>query len=320
MNETEILETEDALPEEETAEIPELTYEDSEDENGGIPEENNIDAYVDEIIEEYISAAPAAAGETAEEKAPDDSLRTAEPTVRAKNRKPYVAGTLSAAAALVFTGIILFVSLISPVDAFNAVAFAPLILVFIGAEIIYAVIRRRSLSVSLDIKSMIIAAVLIALSFAMSAISKGSTPADIQRMHATDRITRSITENISKAVTSKGIMSIEAGIRLNADDPSVYAVPEDLMYGDIIDLTVNFSSSQIFIREFAAECRRTLDDLEPLGYDFGTITFIADNGINRYTLPVDWLYRKNYTEKELAQQVLYFGDDISDSDIPDIDE
>ena len=237
-----------------------------------------------------------------------------------KQRHVYVVGVLSAAASLIFMGIMILVSLSSPIGIYAAIKASPVILVFVGADLIFAVVKQKDLHVSIDIRSAIIAAALIVISSVMTLISAAASAGNGERVYAEQRIQNMLASELHDTIAHDYIRSVDIETQLFGEDAQMYVTPADLTEGDIINLTVNFSDAQMTIREFARECRQILDDMRGLSYNFGHVDFIASDNVNRYSLGIDWHYQSDYTADRLAAYVNYFGDDIADNDIPDLTE
>ena len=237
----------------------------------------------------------------------------------AKKRPTYVIGVLSAAASLVFMGIALLISVqTSPIGAYAAIKLAPVMLIFLGAEIIFALVRKSSLRIKIDIRSIIVIVLLIAVSSALSIVSVVASAGTGERIYAEQRIQNMLANELRDNIAEDYIRSVDIETQLFGENAEMYNTPSDLTDGDIINLTVNFSDAQMTIREFAKDCKVIIDNLHKLPYNFGTIDFVADDLVNRYILNVDWHYQSDFDTDKLTTLVNYFGNDISDADIPDI--
>ncbi|MBQ9385199.1 MAG: hypothetical protein IJT87_13290 [Ruminiclostridium sp.] len=245
-------------------------------------------------------------------------IRKAPQEIR-KRRPTYVIGVLSGAASLIFMGFMLLISLLSsPIGAYAAIKLSPVVLIFLGAEIIFAMLKRRTLRIKIDIRSMIMICSLIVISAALAVISVTASAGKGERVFAEQRIRNMLASEIHDRVAHDNIRSVDIETQLFGEDAEMYRTPADLTEGDIINLTVNYSDAQMPIRDFAKECRAVLDGLAGLSYNFGSIGFIADDRVNHYVLNVDWHYQSDYSADKLASFVNYYGDDISDTDIPDL--
>ncbi len=291
-------------------------YTDTE-ENVGTPED---------MIRESMDAVERMKQEIAEETknidrrfAESGAVRTAQHHV-SRRRSVYVIGVISAAASLIFMGIALLISLSSPIGAYSAIKLAPVMLIFLGAEIVFAIVRRKSLRIKVDLRSIIIIAALIILTSVLSIVSVNSSAGNGERLYAEQRIQNMLASRLHDTIAKDYIRSVDIETQLFGENAEMYETPADLTDGDVINLTVYFSDAQMPIRDFAAECRDILDDINKLSYNFGQINFIADDTVNHYTLDVDWHYQSGYSADRLAALVNYFGDGISDNDIPDISE
>ncbi|MBR1830807.1 MAG: YwiC-like family protein [Ruminiclostridium sp.] len=239
--------------------------------------------------------------------------------VTPKRRPVYVIGVLSGAASLIFMGIVLLISLLtSPVGVYAAIKWAPVMLVFAGIDILYAVLRKRSLRIKLDIRSVVIIAVLIALSCALSVVSVNASAGTGERIYAERRLQNMLASELHDTIAKDYIKSVDIETQLFGENAEMYNTPADLNDGDIINLTIHFADAGMTIREFAKECKDIIDDIHKLSYNFGKIDFIADDAINHYALNIDWHYQSDFSADKLAALVNYFGNDISDTDIPDI--
>ncbi len=280
----------------------------------------------EELISESMKATQRMKQEIAQENADLDKRFAAAAVgvktqaVSHKRRPVYLIGVLSSAASLIFMGIMLTISLSSPIGPYLALKAAPFMLVFIGAEILFAVFSRRTLRVRIDIRSVIIVGALIALSSVLTVISVNSSAENKERIYAEQRIQNMLARELHDTIAKDYIRSVDIETQLFAEDILVYSTPADLTDGDIINLTVYFSDAQMTIKEFAKDCREVLDNIKKLSYNFGHIDFIADDSVNHYTLNIDWHYQSDYSSDKLAAFVNFFGDDISDNDIPDITE
>ena len=237
----------------------------------------------------------------------------------AKRRPTYVIGILSAAASLVFMGIALLFSVVtSPIGAYAAIKLSPVMLVFLGAEIIFAVIRKHSLRIKIDLRSIIIIVSLMVVSFILSAISVAASAGTGERVYAEQRIQNMLASDLRDAIAKDYIKSVDIETQLFGEDAEMYVTPADLTEGDIINLTVNFSDAQMTIREFARDCKEIINGIDTLPYNFGTIKFVADDAVNCYILNIDWHYQSGFSADKLAGFVNYYGDGLSDNDIPDV--
>ncbi|MBR4111951.1 MAG: hypothetical protein IKK53_02850 [Ruminiclostridium sp.] len=234
-------------------------------------------------------------------------------------RKYFYIGTFSAAASLIFMGIAMTFSLFSPVGILGAFKLAPVMLVFLGIEILLAVIANRSARLKYNIKSLIVTVLLVGITCIMSVISVTNSVTGGERYYAAQRIENMLSREISEAVPSDIIRNVAIELQLHGSDPYAYENISDLESGDIINLEITYIDAQVSMYEFASNCRSVMDGIRTMPYNFGTINFIADDEINSYRMEINWLYQSDFTATELMPLVNYFGNDIV-IDIPDLSD
>lgn len=232
-------------------------------------------------------------------------------------RKYFYIGTFSAAASLIFMGIVMCISLFSPVGIMNALKFAPVMLVFLGIEILLAVIANRSARLKYNVKSLVLTVLLVGVTCVMSIISATNSATGGERYYAAQRIENMLSREISEAVPPDIIRNVAIELQLHGSDPYAYENISDLEAGDVINLEITYIDAQVTMYEFATNCRKVMDGLKNMPYNFGNLDFVADDEINRYHMEINWLYQSDFTATELMPLVNYFGNDIV-LDIPDL--
>lgn len=244
-------------------------------------------------------------------------VRKTETAVPAQRRRYYYIGTLSAALSLILMGIAMTVSLFSPVGVLSALKVAPLMLVFLGLEIGYAVFRNRNARLRYNLKSLILTFSLVVVTFVMSLISVTNTATGGERHYAEERLRNMLSREISSAMPLSNVRDVDIELHLYGSDPTVYETIKDLEDSDSIDLEITYINAQVTMYEFASNCRRIMDSLAVMPYNFGTINFIADDDINSYRMEINWLYQSGFSTTELLPLINYFGNEIV-MDIPDL--
>lgn len=240
------------------------------------------------------------------------------PVRPAKPKRKYVyVGTLSAALSLVVMGIAMIVSLFSPIGILGAFKLSPIMLVFLGIDVFFAVILNRNVRIRFNVKSLILTVALLLITFLMSLISVNNSVTEGERAHAEDRLCNMLSRELQQKLPTENIRDVEIEICLYGDNPNAYSALTDLQDTDLINLSVEYAKIQENTYRFAADSRRILDALEQLPYRFGSIDFTADDGGNRYTLALSWLYQSELNTAELVPLVGYYGEDVV-SDIPDL--
>jgi len=216
-------------------------------------------------------------------------------------------------------GIAMTISLFSPTGVLSALKVAPLMLVFLGAEIAFAAIRNKSARLRYNVKSLVLTVLLVLVTFLMSLISINNSVTGGERYYAEERLQNMLNREISVKMPLDNIKDVNIEIHLYGDDPAAYETIKDLEDSDIIDLEIIYTDAQMTMREYADNCRRIMDALSVMPYNFGVVNFIADDDINSYRMEINWLYQSDFSSTELASLINYFGNDIV-MDIPDIED
>ncbi len=232
-------------------------------------------------------------------------------------RKYFYIGTFSAALSLIVMGVAMIISLFSPVGILGAFKLAPIMLVFLGIEVLLAVIANKSARIKYNLKSLILVVLLVGVSCIMSVISVTNSTTGGERYYAAQRIENMLSREISEAVPSDIIRNVAIELQLHGSDPYAYENISDLEAGDVINLEITYIDAQVTMYEFASNCRKVMDGIKNMPYNFGKLDFIADDDINSYRMEINWLYQSDFTPTELMPLVNYFGNDIV-IDIPDL--
>lgn len=236
---------------------------------------------------------------------------------RPPRRRYHYIGTFSAAASLILMGTAMTFSLFSPTGILASLKVAPLMLVFLGIEIGMAIFRNRSARIRYNLKSLILTVSLIILSFVMSLISVTNSVTGGERYYAEERLQNMLEREISRSVSQDTVKDVNIEIHLYGNNPAEYESIKDLKDSDVIDLEIKYINAQVTMYEFAGNCRKVMDSISKMPYNFGTVNFVADDDINSYRLEINWLYQQDFSTTDLIPLINYFGNDIV-MDIPDL--
>lgn len=234
-------------------------------------------------------------------------------------RRYHYIGTFSAAASLILMGIAMTFSLFSPTGILTSLKVAPLMLVFLGIEIGLAIFINRSARIRYNLKSLILTFSLIVLSFVMSLISVSNSVTGGERYYAEERLQNMLEREISREISHDTVKDVGIEIHIYGDNPAEYDSINDLKDSDVIDLEIKYINAQVTMYEFASNCRRIMDSISKMPYNFGSVNFTADDDINSYRLEINWLYQQDFSTTELVPLINYFGNDIV-MDIPDLSD
>jgi len=232
-------------------------------------------------------------------------------------RRYFYIGTFSAALSLIMMGVAMTMSLFSPTGVLTAFKIAPLMLVFLGLEIGFAIFRNRTARLRYNVKSIVLTIFLVVVTGVMSIISVNNSVTGGERYYAEERLENMLNREISHAMPLDNVKNVDIKIHLYGDDPAVYETIKDLEDSDVIDLEITYIDAQMTMHEYAQNCRRIMDVLSTMPYNFGIVSFTANDDINSYRMEINWLYQSDFSTTELVPLINYFGNNIV-MDIPDL--
>ena len=151
----------------------------------------------------------------------------------------------------------------------------------------------------------------------MSIISVNNSVTGGERYYAEERLENMLNREISHAMPLDNVKNVDIKIHLYGDDPAVYETIKDLEDSDVIDLEITYIDAQMTMHEYAQNCRRIMDVLSTMPYNFGIVSFTANDDINSYRMEINWLYQSDFSTTELVPLINYFGNNIV-MDIPDL--
>ena len=235
-----------------------------------------------------------------------------------KHRKTYIIGTYSAALFLIVMGIAMIFSLFTPSGILNAAKITPIILVFLGIEILLNLLKRKSRSFVPDFKSLILCGGIVAFTFLVSLISLATSSEYNDRYYIEKRIENQIgAEFFEYLGTDTNIKSVDIDLEIMDTDVGGYKSAEDVKNTDSLSICINFETSQKSVTEFASDCHRILGQLSETDYLFKKITFEADDSINHFSAELDGMYQLDLTVQQIASITNFFGSQIEE-DIADV--
>jgi len=232
-------------------------------------------------------------------------------------RRYFYIGTFSAALSLIMMDVAMTMSLFSPTGVLTAFKVAPLMLVFLGLEIGFAIFRNRTARLRYNVKSIVLTIFLVVVTGVMSIISVNNSVTGGERYYAEERLENMLNREISHAMPLDNVKNVDIKIHLYGDDPAVYETIKDLEDSDVIDLEITYIDAQMTMHEYAQNCRRIMDVLSTMPYNFGIVSFTANDDINSYRMEINWLYQSDFSTTELVPLINYFGNNIV-MDIPDL--
>ncbi len=190
-------------------------------------------------------------------------------------------GRVTLGLALIAVGILLLIGLFNPNFSIIAAAkCAPVILIFIGAEILITTFFAKGKKIKYDFLSMFVCFLLIAGSFVMAMI-----PAVYQNVVVRERVEERLSDQIEEdcyyAAESEGIAEVDCRIYLSAGLND--EIREDMTYSEVGNLlagqylTVRLDENFDTAEAFCQKARKVLDLLKPLDLPDADISIVQQN-------------------------------------------
>lgn len=216
-------------------------------------------------------------------------------------------GTLTMGAALVVTGVVVLISLFNP--SFNfimAAKLSPLVLVFIGIEILYHNFFHRDAKIKYDFLSGFICFLLICASVTVAMIPPIYEQFGPPRNAAQHRIEAEIQDIFLTNLSGLPISSLGTSVYLERPikegQPLTY---KDLIPTDYVEIQLELAGTYTDKQQFAKDCKAILDKITATALPYDRILFqspVADKNTS-YWLEVNDKFRSGLSAQQLAQVV-----------------
>ena len=215
-------------------------------------------------------------------------------------------------------GIAMIISLFTLSGILNAAKITPIILVFLGAEILLNLLLRKRKNLVPDLKSLILCGGIVIFTFLVSLISLATSGEYNDRYYIEKRIENQIgAEFFEYLGTDTNIKSVDIDLEIADTDVGGYKSADDVKNTDSLSIRINFETSQKSVTEFASDCHRILGQLSETDYLFKKISFEADDSINHFSAQLDGMYQLDLTVQQIASMTNFFGSSIEE-DIADV--
>lgn len=224
-------------------------------------------------------------------------------------------GTLTMGLSLMATGTAAIYSLFNPAfDLLTAFRFAPVVLIFLGLEILaFAIVGNARLKY--DFLSIVVCALLIGITFCLSVIPYASTYWGPQRSYTEHRLKGELNDLCYQELgNDSDVLSVAVSLDLRTRAADESLTVSSLVSGDWVTCTVQLKDNYPSSAAFAQSCRTVLDKLSRIGVDFDNVTITSD-GNTYYELNADGRYRQSMTADKLEQ--LVFSSVRYDDTMPD---
>lgn len=227
-------------------------------------------------------------------------------------------GLPAAGASLVFMGIVLAVSLGRPRGVLEAFRLSPVILIFLGVELIAAFVLVLCRKVELRAVGAGFGACfgIILVCCALAMVSVSLTDSGLSR----ELLEKRYTEELQNALYS-GLADIhEVGVTVELyGESAAYGGLESIEESDRLEAYIKLAVPGSLM-DFAADCRAALDVLEGLPVSFGEILLEADDGRNMLFVRLSGKLHMGLSAEEIAHMTYYFIDEAIELDLADLQE
>lgn len=245
-----------------------------------------------------------------------DAQREARRTVRNEQRQEYRqrpvrrAGSITMGIALIACGLAIVLYYVVP--GFNLIAlakFAPLILVCLGIEILWANARKGDALLKYDLLSMFLCFMLICGSAGVSLIPAVWQFYGPKRSRIEARLQSDMEETIYSKLSNENIK--EARVNLTLTDSTLNSDMDifDISAADYLHVSITFADDFTDATDFATACRSILDKLNDLGIQ--QFAFYAQNDTDQWELWIDNIFQRNASVEQLTQEIshnIYYFD------------
>lgn len=216
-------------------------------------------------------------------------------------------GTLTMGAALIVSGVVALISLFNP--SFNfimAAKLSPLVLVFIGIEILYYNFFHQNEKLKYDFLSTFVCFLLICTSVTVAMLSPIYEQYGPPRNAAQNRIEAEIQDAFVTSLSGMPISSLQASVYL--ERPIKEAQPltyNDLIPADHVAIEMTLAGNYTDKQQFAKACKSILDKITASAIPYDRITLQSPVSAQNtfYWLEVNDKFRAALSAQQLAQVV-----------------
>lgn len=220
------------------------------------------------------------------------------------------AGSITMGIALIACGLAIVLYYVVP--GFNLIAlakFAPLILVCLGIEILWANARKGNALLKYDLLSMFLCFMLICGSAGVSLIPAVWQFYGPERSRIEARLQNEMEETLYSKLSNENIKEARVNLTLTDSTLNPNMTLSDLSATDYLHVSITFADDFTDAAGFATACRSILDKLNDLGIQ--QFAFYAQNATDQWQLWIDNIFQRNASVEQLAQEVshnIYYFD------------
>lgn len=206
--------------------------------------------------------------------------------------------------ALILTGSCIAASMILPdFPLFTVAKLAPLVLVALGVEVLWANARKGDAQLKYDLLSMFVCFVLICASMGAATLPILLRYYGPDREYTERRLEQELEEQLNEKLPDGIVLDGYSYVDLNRMEFDREMTLADLKIEDLVRVNLTLAGAYADENAFAEACAQMLPALRELGVD--QVDFHSENGDDQWELQIGGPFQMNASAQELAVQVTH---------------
>lgn len=206
--------------------------------------------------------------------------------------------------ALILTGGCIAASMILPdFPLFTVAKLAPLVLVALGVEVLWANARKGDAQLKYDLLSMFVCFVLICASMGAATLPILLRYYGPDREYTERRLEQELEEQLNEKLPDGIVLDGYSYVDLNRMEFDREMTLADLKTEDLVRVNLTLAGAYADENAFAEACAQILPALRELGVD--QVDFHSENGDDQWELQIGGPFQMNASAQELAVQVTH---------------
>lgn len=215
-------------------------------------------------------------------------------------------GTFTMGAALIVTGLSICLSLVVPAFDITLVAkLAPMVLVALGAEVLFWSAHQGGMKIKYDFLSMLVCFVLLCASIGAAAVPVLWRYYGPDREMTESRLANELVDAAYPALKNQNLRNMSVNVSLTGVEFDTDMTLGQLTAQDYVGVNVTLRSPFEDTEAFAAACRGVLDVLQGLNVPIRYVDFYADNETDHYSLSISGRYDWDASARQLAEMAYH---------------
>lgn len=213
-------------------------------------------------------------------------------------------GSFTLGVALILTGGCIALSMVRPdFPILTAARLAPLVLVALGVEVLWANARKGDARLKYDLLSMFVCFVLICASLGAATLPLLLRFYGPEREYTEQRLERELEQKLYETLPAGSVQDGYSYVDLRRVEFDEDMTLADLKGEDRVEVNLTLSGEYADENAFAQACAQLLPALRDLGVN--QVNFSAENTEDRWTLEIGGPFQMNSDAGQLAGQVTH---------------